>query len=178
LHFPDICKLLDCAIFIDTDAETCLKRRLKRDTAQRSRSESEILEQYSRTVKPMDDLYVQPSKKNAQVIIPNGVDNNEFNLATAYTMIDSLLDQRFSKKQTLSLLEVSPTDSTPFASPARIILDETPFSSRRTPQSRRRESGLFKPESFSGGKTLFSDGVDNDEDNASTSEHRYSPSGF
>ena len=56
-------------IFVDTEADIRLIRRLSRDTAERGRSVKSIIEQFVRTVKPMHDEFVEPSKRFADVII-------------------------------------------------------------------------------------------------------------
>jgi uridine kinase len=67
--------LMDIKIFIDTDADERLIRRIRRDTLQRARSLESIMNQYSATVKPMHLEFVEPSKHWADVIIPRGADN-------------------------------------------------------------------------------------------------------
>jgi uridine kinase len=62
--------LFDLKIFVDTDADIRLLRRVERDMAERSRSFASVKEQYLTTVKPMHDAFVAPSKKYADVIIP------------------------------------------------------------------------------------------------------------
>jgi uridine kinase len=66
----DVRALLNMKIFVDTDDDVRLARRIKRDTCDRGRDVHGVLEQYTRFVKPMFDLYVSPSKKYADVIIP------------------------------------------------------------------------------------------------------------
>ena len=67
--------LMDIRIFVDTDADVRLCRRIKRDVNKRGRSVTSVLEQYQTTVKPMHEKYVEPSKKNADLIIPEGGEN-------------------------------------------------------------------------------------------------------
>ncbi len=62
--------LFDLKIFVDTDADIRLLRRVERDMAERGRSFASVKEQYLTTVKPMHDAFVAPSKKYADVIIP------------------------------------------------------------------------------------------------------------
>ena len=64
--------LMDIRIFVDTDADIRLCRRIKRDVKQRGRSLESVLEQYQNTVKPMHEQYVEPSKKYAHVVVPEG----------------------------------------------------------------------------------------------------------
>lgn len=64
--------LMDLKIFVDADADERLMRRLLRDTKERGRSVDSVLEQYRRTVKPMHEQFIEPSKKYADIIIPGG----------------------------------------------------------------------------------------------------------
>ena len=67
--------LMDIKIYVDTDADERLMRRIKRDMFDRGRSIESILAQYSETVKPMHEEFVEPSKKYADIIIPRGGEN-------------------------------------------------------------------------------------------------------
>ena len=67
--------LMDVKVFVDTDADERLMRRIRRDTIERARSVSSVLTQYSQTVKPMHEQFVEPSKKYADLIIPRGGEN-------------------------------------------------------------------------------------------------------
>jgi uridine kinase len=67
--------LMDIKIFIDTDADERLLRRLKRDIIERGRSIDSVMNQYVTTVKPMHLEFVEPSKRYADVIIPSGSEN-------------------------------------------------------------------------------------------------------
>ena len=75
LENKELRDLMDVKIFVDTDADERLMRRIKRDMIERDRSIESILSQYSETVKPMHEEFVEPSKKHADVIIPRGGDN-------------------------------------------------------------------------------------------------------
>ena len=67
--------LMDIRIFVDTDADIRLCRRIKRDVNKRGRSLESVLQQYQETVKPMHEMYVEPSKKYANIIVPEGGKN-------------------------------------------------------------------------------------------------------
>ena len=67
--------LMDIRIFVDTDADVRLCRRIKRDVTKRGRSLESVLQQYQKTVKPMHEMYVEPSKKYAHIIVPEGGKN-------------------------------------------------------------------------------------------------------
>ncbi|KAI8584185.1 hypothetical protein K450DRAFT_218553 [Umbelopsis ramanniana AG] len=75
LYDKKIIDLMDLKIFVDTDADIRLARRLKRDIAERGRDLEGILQQYTRFVKPSYDDFVQPTVRNADVIIPRGLEN-------------------------------------------------------------------------------------------------------
>lgn len=64
--------MMDIKIFVDTDADIRLIRRLVRDMNQRGRSLASVITQYSTTVKPMHEQFVEPSKKYADIIVPEG----------------------------------------------------------------------------------------------------------
>ena len=68
--------VFDIKIFIDTDADERLLRRLKRDIVERGRSIESVMHQYITTVKPMHLEFVEPSKRYADIIIPRGSENN------------------------------------------------------------------------------------------------------
>ena len=67
--------LMDIKVFVDTDADVRLARRVLRDVESRGRTVRSIVEQWQNTVKPMHEMYVEPSKKSADIIIPEGGDN-------------------------------------------------------------------------------------------------------
>ena len=67
--------LMDIRIFVDTDADVRLCRRIKRDVNKRGRSLESVLLQYQQTVKPMHDMYVEPSKRFAHLVVPEGGKN-------------------------------------------------------------------------------------------------------
>ena len=67
--------LMDVRIFVDTDADVRLCRRIARDVRDRGRSLESVLSQYQNTVKPMHEMYVEPSKKFAHIIVPEGGKN-------------------------------------------------------------------------------------------------------
>ncbi len=64
--------LMDIKVYVDTDADTRLARRILRDVCDRGRTMQSVIEQYTTTVKPMHEEFVEPSKKYADVIIPEG----------------------------------------------------------------------------------------------------------
>lgn len=64
--------LMDIRIFVDTDADVRLCRRIARDVNERGRTLESVLAQYQETVKPMHEMYVEPSKRFANIIVPEG----------------------------------------------------------------------------------------------------------
>ena len=68
-------ELMDIKIFVDTDADVRLCRRIKRDVNKRGRTLESVLTQYQETVKPMHEKYVEPSKKHADIVVPEGGKN-------------------------------------------------------------------------------------------------------
>ena len=67
--------LMDVRIFVDTDADVRLCRRIKRDVNKRGRTLESVLTQYQTTVKPMHEKYVEPSKRSANIVVPEGGKN-------------------------------------------------------------------------------------------------------
>ena len=67
--------LMDIKIFVDTDADIRICRRIKRDVNKRGRSLESVITQYQQTVKPMHEKYVEPSKKYADIVVPEGGKN-------------------------------------------------------------------------------------------------------
>lgn len=72
---PALRNLLDIKIFVDTDADIRIFRRIRRDMEQRGRTFESIRDQYYKTVRPMHQQFVEPSKRWADLIIPEGGNN-------------------------------------------------------------------------------------------------------
>ena len=77
-HFKFIRDMINIRIFVDTDSDIRLSRRIKRDIEKRARSLSMILERYNKFVKPSYEKYVKDTKKYSNLIIPFGVENYPF----------------------------------------------------------------------------------------------------
>ncbi|KAK1296790.1 Uridine kinase-like protein 4 [Acorus calamus] len=75
-HDPRVRDLMNMKIFVDTDADIRLARRIGRDTVERGRDIKTVLDQYSKFVKPAFDDFILPTKKYADIIIPRGADNH------------------------------------------------------------------------------------------------------
>ena len=82
---PQLRELMDIRIFVDTDADIRLCRRIKRDVNKRGRTLESVLMQYQQTVKPMHEKYVEPSKKFATLVVPEGGKN--------FVALDMIIDR-------------------------------------------------------------------------------------
>ena len=86
---PALRKLMDIKIYVDTQPDIRFIRRLQRDISERGRSTDSVISQYLTTVKPMHDEFVEPTKRFADIIIPN--DQNTGLNETAVSMVLSCL---------------------------------------------------------------------------------------
>lgn len=68
--------MLDVKVFVDADADERLIRVIKRDCVERGRTPQMVIDRYQETLKPMHELYIEPSKRYADLIIPQGGGNN------------------------------------------------------------------------------------------------------
>lgn len=93
---PQLLDLMDVKIFVDTDDDIRLLRRLKRDISERGRSVDSVLTQYEQFVRPMHLEFVEPSKRYADVIIPRGGKNQ-----VAREMVISLIDRKLAGQKTI-----------------------------------------------------------------------------
>lgn len=75
LAVPELCSLLDFRIFVDADPDIRLIRRLKRDVNERGSTFEDTIRRYLLTVKPMHEAFIEPSKRNAHIIVPRGGEN-------------------------------------------------------------------------------------------------------
>lgn len=75
LENPELRDRLDMKIYVDTDADVRILRRLLRDVKERGRSLDSVVNQYLSTVKPMHEAFVEPSKRYADIIVPIGGEN-------------------------------------------------------------------------------------------------------
>jgi len=91
---PDLRNLFDVKIYIDTDADVRFIRRLRRDIEERGRSVESVCEQYLSTVRPMHLEFVEPSKRYADVIIPEG-GFNEVAIGMVAARIKDMLAEDF-----------------------------------------------------------------------------------
>lgn len=72
---PDLRSLIDIKVFVDADADDRLGRIISRDIQERGRSVNKVLERYEKTVKPMHLQFIEPSKRYADIIVPQGGNN-------------------------------------------------------------------------------------------------------
>lgn len=72
----ELLKLMDMRVFVDTDSDVRLARRLRRDIAERGREPQGVLKQYMKFVKPSFEHYIEPSMRSADIIVPKGGENN------------------------------------------------------------------------------------------------------
>jgi uridine kinase len=89
---PDLRKVMDLKIYIDTDADLRVLRRLERDIVERGRTVASVTSQYLATVRPMHLQFVEPSKRYADIIVPEGY--NKGAVGTVTSMIRDVLAGR------------------------------------------------------------------------------------
>ncbi len=89
---PELSELMDLKIYVDTDADLRLLRRLQRDITERGRSVESVLEQYQATVRPMHLAFVESSRRYADLIIPEGYNPNA--VGTVVAMIREVINRR------------------------------------------------------------------------------------
>ena len=90
---PALCELMDIKVCVDTDADVRILRRIVRDVKKRGRTLDSVVSQYLTTVKPMHEQFVEPSKRKADIIIPEG-GHNEVALDMLIQRITAQLQKR------------------------------------------------------------------------------------
>lgn len=85
--------LMDIKVFVDTDDDIRIIRRIKRDMEERGRSLDSIIEQYASVVKPMYHQFIEPTKRYADIVIPEGV-SNVVAIDLINTKVESILRER------------------------------------------------------------------------------------
>ena len=80
LYDETINDMLDLRLYVETDADVRILRRIKRDVIQRGRELEDVIDQYLSTVKPMHEQFIEPTKKHADLIIPEGANSVAVNL--------------------------------------------------------------------------------------------------
>lgn len=92
LNEPSLREQMDIKVFIDTAPDVCFIRRLRRDIEQRGRDVNSVINQYMETVRPMYFQFIEPSKRHADIIIPQG-GKNRVAIDILTTKIKSLLQE-------------------------------------------------------------------------------------
>ena len=85
-------EMIDIRVFVDADADDRLARVIKRDIIERGRSVDKVLERYEKTVKPMHLQFIEPSKRFADIIVPQGGDNK-----VAINILTSIIERNLSR---------------------------------------------------------------------------------
>ena len=93
---PRVLDLLDVRVYVDTPDDIRLMRRLKRDIQERGRTFERTLEQYERTIRPMHFEFVEPSKRHADIIIPEGAQTG-----VSVEVLCGLVQRKLSKEMTM-----------------------------------------------------------------------------
>ena len=93
LHEPALRERFSLSIFVDAPPDERFIRRLERDVRERGRSAQSVIDQYRRSVKPMHDLFVEPTKQHADLIIPEG-GKNQVALEVLSAFVSSVVEQR------------------------------------------------------------------------------------
>ena len=75
LYDDEVNGMLDLRLFVETDADVRILRRIQRDVVERDRDLEGVIDQYLSTVKPMHEQFIEPTKKNADIIIPEGANS-------------------------------------------------------------------------------------------------------
>ena len=90
LYYEALRELMDIKIFVDTDSDLRILRRLKRDITERGRTFSSVQERYLKDVRPMHELFVQPSKSFADLVVPFGGFNT-----VVIEIIKTIINERY-----------------------------------------------------------------------------------
>ncbi len=95
---PRLLDLLDLRVFVETPDDIRLMRRLRRDVTERGRSFERTLEQYEKTIRPMHFEFVEPSKRHADIIIPEGAQTG-----ISVEVLCSIVREKLRKEEALAL---------------------------------------------------------------------------
>jgi len=102
LYEDDITDMLDLRVYVETDADVRILRRIRRDVIERDRELEGVIEQYLSTVKPMHEQFVEPTKRDADVIIPEGANR------MAVDLLREKVEAEIREKETDAPLEDPP----------------------------------------------------------------------
>lgn len=95
---PELREMMDVKVFVDADADERLIRVIQRDCVERGRTPQMVIDRYQSTLKPMHELYIEPSKRYADLIIPQG-GNNKVAIRLLTDYIRSLITSTASNKR-------------------------------------------------------------------------------
>jgi len=84
LYWEDVRNVFGTRVFVDLEDQPCLERRIYRDTRERGRTEESVVRQFYDTVQPMSNVYVRPTRQNADIVVPG---DNDISLSVA-TVLD------------------------------------------------------------------------------------------
>ena len=90
MNYPKLRSLLDLKVFIETNSDMRMERRVNRDITERGRTPKEVMDRYLNTLKPMHDQFIEPMKMHADVIVENH-ENTSINLDKLISKIKSLM---------------------------------------------------------------------------------------
>jgi uridine kinase len=90
MNYPKLRSLLDLKVFIDTNSDMRMERRVNRDISERGRTPKEVMDRYINTLKPMHDQFIEPMKIHAEMVIENH-ENASINLDILIAKIKSLM---------------------------------------------------------------------------------------
>src|SRR5690606_5293462 len=93
LHSAELRARMHLKVFVDAPPDERFIRRLERDVNERGRTAQSVISQYRRTVKPMHDLYIEPTKQHADLVLPEG-GSNRVALEVLNSYVDSILRGR------------------------------------------------------------------------------------
>lgn len=88
---PDLRNLMDIKVYVDADADDRLSRVITRDIIERGRSVNKVLERYEKTVKPMHLQFIEPTKRYADIIVPQGGNNS-----VAINILTSIIEKNIN----------------------------------------------------------------------------------
>ncbi|WP_332854540.1 uridine kinase [Duganella sp. S19_KUP01_CR8] len=91
LYDADLCDMMSLKIYVDTASDIRFIRRMQRDITERGRSVESVVSQYLETVRPMHKQFIEPTKRNADIIIPHGANGPAVDMIT--TKVASVIDQ-------------------------------------------------------------------------------------
>ena len=121
LYDERVRNMMDMKLFVDTDDDVRLARRLHRDITERGRDKFGVLEQYRRFVKPSFDSHIYPQMKHADVILPRGLDN-----VAAISLITKHISRQLKERGTALRTSLSQIEALHAISPLITVLDNKP----------------------------------------------------